>query len=226
VVVRRRPGRFTRSLPDGLDDLAEHNLITFKSYWEALTDWVLKELTGHYVNYRKQVSPRRLLPEDHFRLIAICARRPRDLFSEVSCEAARPGVDHCRRGTDTIHVVVVAELPREQRNALLHLFSAAPENVKYGVDHYQVQSTMTSTIVNEMFDEYRIEGLPMPYKMQDFLREVLRKHLHELSVEERLAGLPAEELLKRLSPEEINAYMQRLGKQQTDTRKKKPKRRR
>jgi hypothetical protein len=47
VVVRRSPGRLTHPLPDGLDDLANHNLISFKSYWESLTDWTLKELTGH-----------------------------------------------------------------------------------------------------------------------------------------------------------------------------------
>ena len=58
LVVRRRPGRVLRRLPDGLDDLVAHNLITFKSFREALTDWVLKELTGHYVNYRKQASQR------------------------------------------------------------------------------------------------------------------------------------------------------------------------
>src|SRR5437588_11663133 len=56
VIIRKRRGRFVGQLPDGLDDLAEHNLITFKSHHEALDDWALKELTGHYVNYRKQVS--------------------------------------------------------------------------------------------------------------------------------------------------------------------------
>jgi hypothetical protein len=38
VVVRRRPGRLTIPLPDGLDDLVTHNLISFKSYQEPLND--------------------------------------------------------------------------------------------------------------------------------------------------------------------------------------------
>ena len=46
VIIRKRRGRFVGQLPDGLDDLAEHNLITFKSHHEALDDWALKELTG------------------------------------------------------------------------------------------------------------------------------------------------------------------------------------
>ena len=57
VIVRKRPGRLRGRLPDGLDNLAAHNLISFKSHQQALDDWALKELTGHYVNYRKQVSP-------------------------------------------------------------------------------------------------------------------------------------------------------------------------
>lgn len=96
VIVRRRTGGVTPLLPDGLDDLAAHNLLTFKSYREPLGDWALKELTGHYVNYRKHMSPRgQLLPEDQFRLIAVCARRPRDLFRTVPPEPLRPGVFVC-----------------------------------------------------------------------------------------------------------------------------------
>src|SRR3954465_4061026 len=53
VIVRRRRGRFAGDLPDGLDDLAEHNLITFKSHREALDDWAMRELLAHYVAYRK-----------------------------------------------------------------------------------------------------------------------------------------------------------------------------
>src|ERR1700722_14218869 len=70
VLVRRGDGVFNEHLPDGLDDLGGYNLITFKSYQEALDDWALKELTGHYVNLRKQVSPSMnvLLPESDFRL--------------------------------------------------------------------------------------------------------------------------------------------------------------
>jgi hypothetical protein len=58
VVVRRGTGDRMPPMPDGLDDLVDHILITFKSFREPLDDWALKELTGHYVNYRKQVSQR------------------------------------------------------------------------------------------------------------------------------------------------------------------------
>src|SRR5713226_3019928 len=106
VVVRRKSGMMTRPLPDWLDDLVDHNLITFKSHHEPLDDWALKELTGHYVAYRKQISRRgELLPEAGFRLYAVCARRPRDLFHTVGLDSVRPGVYTCQRGSDAIRIV-------------------------------------------------------------------------------------------------------------------------
>jgi len=78
VIVRRRRGRFAGRLPDGLEGLVAHNLITFKSHREALDAWAMKELVGHYVAYRKLVSPApsELLPEGQFRLYAVVARLP------------------------------------------------------------------------------------------------------------------------------------------------------
>src|ERR1700674_3245072 len=69
VILRRGRGRFTGRLPDGLDGLAEHNLITFKSHREALDGWAIRELIGHFVAYRKLISmsPSELLPENRFR---------------------------------------------------------------------------------------------------------------------------------------------------------------
>src|SRR5213080_2737773 len=68
VIVRRGRGRLALRLPDGLEDLAAHNLISFKSHREALDGWAVKELVGHDVAYRKLVSPSpsALLPEDQF----------------------------------------------------------------------------------------------------------------------------------------------------------------
>src|SRR4051812_8103133 len=65
VLIRRGPGPIPRRLPDGFEELAAHNLVSFKSHQEALDGWALCELVGHYVNYRKQSSPslHALLPE-------------------------------------------------------------------------------------------------------------------------------------------------------------------
>ena len=60
TIVRRGKGRFAGRLPDGLEDLRPHNLMSFKSRHEALDGWALKELVGADVAYRRASSaPRR-----------------------------------------------------------------------------------------------------------------------------------------------------------------------
>ncbi len=63
--MRRGAGAFAGRLPDGLEDMAEHNLLTYKSFREPLDDTAIDELIGHFVNYRKQVARKRdeLLPK-------------------------------------------------------------------------------------------------------------------------------------------------------------------
>src|SRR2546421_12408029 len=101
VIVRRGRGRFTGRLPDGLQGLRPHNLVTFKSHHEALDSWAMKELVGHYVAYRKLVSrsPSGLLPEDRFRLYAVAARFPHNLAGQVPWQGRPAGGDGCRWGT-------------------------------------------------------------------------------------------------------------------------------
>jgi hypothetical protein len=233
VILRKGQGSFRRRLPDGLDPLATYNLITFKSHQEALDDWALKELTGHYVNYRKQVSPtlQSLLPEEDFRLYAVCSRYPQSLASAVTWRVVQPGVYECRRGTDLIHVVVAQELPQSENNALLHLLSASPDQVRYGVSHYQQRSADTSTLLGQLFEGYDREGLTVPYTMEDFRRDYVKEHLKDLTLEERLQGLSPEErleglspqqLLELLSPDDIEEFLKRR-RQQAPPRKRKKK---
>src|SRR5205085_4896366 len=87
-------------LPDGLEDLAEHNLITFKSHREALDAWAIRELIAHYVAYRKLVSrsPSDLLPAEQFRLYAVAARFPHNLAGQVPWQQRQAGVYDCQWG--------------------------------------------------------------------------------------------------------------------------------
>lgn len=136
---------------------------------------------------------------------------------------------------------------------MAHLFSAAADQVQYGAKHYRIQRSDLSTVVNDLFIEYRQEGVTMPYTVEDYKRENARKYLGELTPEEllarltpeqRLAGLPAEKLLEQLSPEQrlaglsvekvleqlspdqIESYLRRLRQESPAARKKKLKPRR
>jgi hypothetical protein len=132
VIIRKGREPIPRPLPDGFEDLAAHNLVTFKSYQETLDGWALCELIGHYVNYRKQSSPSLsdLLSESDFRLFAVCARYPHNLVQQVTLTSPQEGVYDMRLVTLPIRIIVVHQLPLEEHNALLHLFSAREEQLR------------------------------------------------------------------------------------------------
>src|SRR5262245_36000737 len=94
VLIRKEPGPIARPLPDGFEDLAGHNLVTYKSHQEALDAWALWELIGQFFNYRRQASPslQDLLPLNDFRLIMVCARYPHNLAEEVALTRLQEGV--------------------------------------------------------------------------------------------------------------------------------------
>jgi hypothetical protein len=224
VIVRRGSGQFADRLPDGLEGLRAHNLITFKSHREALDAWAMKELVGHYVAYRKLVSRSTadLLPEDHFGLYAVCARLPHNLSGQVPWQQRHAGVYDCQWGTDTICVIVAGELSREPHNAPLHLFSASPELVGFGGRTYRRRSEDTSALLNQLLDRLGKEGLTMAYTMEDFRRDFVKEHFPELTAEEKrrllsslppeeqqevLRSLPPKKLLGALSTEQIREYL-------------------
>src|SRR5262249_8242017 len=195
VIVRRGRGPVTVRLPDGLDELATHNLISFKSHREALDGWAIKELVGHEVAYRKLVSPSpsELLPEEHFRLYAVCARFPHNLSGQVPWQRRQEGVYDCRWGTDVVRVIVAGELPREEQNAPLHLFSASPELVGFGSQTYRQRSDQTSRLLGQLVQKLRGEGFAMAYTMEDFNRDYIKEHFPKLTPEEQrevLKSLP------------------------------------
>jgi hypothetical protein len=230
VILRRGRGRMVFRLPDGLDGLVAHNLITFKSHREALNGWAMKELVSHYVAYRKLVSPSpsALLPEDHFRLYAVCARFPHNLSSQVPWQQRQAGVYHCLWGTDAVRVIVAGELPREAHNAPLHLFSASPELVGFGRGAYRQRSESTSLLLGRLFARLQEEDFAMSYTMADFRRDYFKEQFPRLTPEERrevlqslplkerrevLQSLPLKErreVLQSLPPEERREVLQSL----------------
>jgi hypothetical protein len=206
VIVRRSRGRFVGRLPDGLEGLRPHNLLTFKSHREALDGWAMKELVGHSVAYRKLVSPStsELLGEDQFGLYAVTARFPQQLSGQVPWQRIQAGVYNYQWGTDTIRVLVAGELAREAHNAPLHLFSASPDLINYGSGVYRQRSENTSALLGQLVERFRGEGLAMSYTMEDFQRQYAKDHFSQLTTQEQ------GEALQRLSPEQRREVLQTL----------------
>ncbi len=221
VIIEQEASRPLLEPPDGLENLGHHNLLTYKSFRESLSDWALDELVGHYVNYRKQISPswEILLPVEDFRLYAVTTRWPEKLATEVAFESLKEGIYETQWGSRRIRIIVLSQVPKVERNAIWQLFSAEAEKVQYGADHYQWRRQNYSKLINKLYQYYHIEGIAMPYTWEDFEREYDQELLERLTPEERLKGLPAEERLKGLPVEarlkglpakEIEAYLKKL----------------
>jgi len=205
VVLRKGPGGFQGQLPDGLDKLAAHNLLTYKSLHEPLDDWALKELTGHYVNYRKQVSPdmNDLLAESEFQLFAVSTRFPQKLGQLLALQPVSAGVYDVMWGTDQVRLIVLSEIPEGAHNAVWRLFSAKPEAVMQARNQYQLHESRISTIVQQLFEYYQQERMNMSYTIQDYQKDYVREHLDLLSTDDRIKDLSPDEVLKRYSPDDI-----------------------
>lgn len=233
VIIEKKAGPSPGVLPDGLDDLAAHNLMTYKSHQESLDGWTIEELCGHYVNYRKQISPSfdQLLPTEDFRLYAVSTRYPGKLADRVKFIPAAPGIFDVPWGIGTIRVIVLSRIQQSEANAPWLMFSAESEKVKFGADCYRWNSPI-SGIINKLFKKYQKEGLSiMPYTIEDYQREAKEEILksltkkdidHLLKVlppedrlkglkpEDRLKGLKPEDRLKGLKPEEIEEYLKKI----------------
>ena len=168
--------------------------------------WALEELIGHFVNYRNQVSPHsgQRLACGQFQLYAVSTRWPEKLIKQgLGLQPVQTGVYDCDWALQQLRVLVLNQIPQREHNALWHLFSAAQAQVRYGAEHYQLQNRNMSTVLQQLFDQYQLEGvLAMPYTMKDFERDYTREHLHTLTPEERLQGLDAEERLRGLDAKE------------------------
>ncbi|HNC46399.1 MAG TPA: hypothetical protein PLU80_19670, partial [Acidobacteriota bacterium] len=158
VIIRRTDGQWDHPLPDGFDNLADHNLISYKSLREPFDDWTLKELTGHYVNYRKQVSPslNDLLPEDRFRLYGICTRFPSHLTSQVDMRRVLGGVYDIYRGSDRIRLIVLSEIQDAGQNLIWELFSTRPDQIRVAAQKFQARYGEASTILNQLLRYYQL----------------------------------------------------------------------
>ena len=213
VVVRKDKGEFSGKLPDGLEDLSKHNLITYKSLREPLDSWALEELIGYFVNYRKQVVEEReaLPPSESFRLYAVSTRFPKKLSSEVELVPKSKGIYQTCFGVRDIKVIVLKDIPQEKHNALWNIFSADKQSGVYGSRHYEKRSKDISTVLDQIFTRYRMEGIDMPYTMENFKHDVAKEYLPLLTPSERLEGLsdddlkelPIDKRLKGLSPSEV-----------------------
>jgi hypothetical protein len=233
VILRKDHEGSVENLPDGLENLRNHNLLSYKSHHEPFDAWAFKELIGHYVNYRKQVSPSsgQLLPESQFQLYAVSTRFPQKLAKQIPLQPVKSGIYDVIWGLDKVRLIVLSEIATGEHNAIWRLFSAKADVVLQAKQDYQLHNSDMSDIVYQLFEKYQQEKLIMAYTVQDFHKDYIleylalvppEKVLEKYSINERLRGLKSDEIFKQfpakdrldgLSVEEVMAW---LAKQKSD----------
>lgn len=228
AIIRRDEGGLESptgsGLPDGLEGLRSHNLVTYKSQHEALDNWAIQELISHYVTYRKLVSPRhRFLPETLFGLYSVSVRKPHDLLLLLR-ETRWPGIFDLVVIGLHIRVVIPGAVEPDPRNAVWSLFSSRPERLRAGLSQFPARHPGTRALLRQLFHAYRLEVFQMPYTMEQFLRESEEEmetlwteedraaFMRLFPLEDRLRGLGADDVLKGLSKEELAKLRDRLNK--------------
>jgi hypothetical protein len=204
------PGQTDRpDLPDGLTDLAEHNIVTYKSIRESLGRSAMWELVSNTVLYAKQEWRRSwakaIRRTGRLRLIAVATQRPNWLSSSHAILA--PGVWEVDFLGLALRVIVPRNVEFIPRNSLWHLLSGDPQRVEYGLQHYQMRDASLYNILNELKRNYSLEGIEMPYTIEDYKREVARELLVEMSPEEVLEYVNHRKLLEKMSAEEVLEYV-------------------
>ncbi len=215
VIIKKDSGKSIGILPDGFENLAMHNLITYKSVNQPLDSWAIRELTSHYVNYRKQISssPEKMESEERFKLYGVCTRFPENLSKKVKLNKAGKGIYDVIWGDMPVRVIVLSQASEKEQNAIWNIFSAVPETVRNGAANYKNRSPETSkALLSELFERYKLEGFDMPYTMEDFQKDVARDFLHTLSPDEVLGRFSSDEVVRRFSSDEV------LGKFSPDER--------
>jgi hypothetical protein len=190
-------------LPDGLENLRAHNLLTYKSHHEALTAWVLDELTGHYVNYRKQRpdSGGKRHPPEAFGLYAVATRYPGQLTRAHRLHpTAWDGIYDLPWGGHVVRVIVLNRIEPHPRNAAWELFASEQDRIRQGLEHYRARQERARgghrELLEHLYRLYRREEAEMAYTMEQFLRET-----HEMVIDEAIRNDP-EAILKRFDPED------------------------
>ncbi len=168
VIIEKKEGNPLPEdqIPDGLENMSRHNLLSYKSFRESLDDWTADEFIGHFVNYRKQISPslKKLLPKEDFRLYAVCTRYPAKLAKVFPVKPVKKGVYDLPWASRNIRIIVTGRIEKAERNAVWLMFSAVKDKVGYGVARYRGRMDEMSTTINDLLARYHAEGvIPIPH---------------------------------------------------------------
>ena len=106
---------------------------------------------------------------------------PRGLASRVTLQPQGPGAYDVIWGTDTIRILVLREMPEAEQNLVWNLFSGDQNRIAAAFQRLQPRAHSWSSLVNKFLAYYGLEGIAMPYTMEDLEREAKEEILKKLT---------------------------------------------
>ena len=168
--IKATSGENSRELPDGLTELRDYNLVTIKIE-ETLDIGALKELISYEVLYRKTFARSekkknawKKLPDKKLGLYAISAKQPSTPeMKKILKPTEQPGVFtvDLLGEEDAITVIVPWKTRRIPRNALWHLVSLHPDQMKFGAENFDWNFPSGGVIYNSIADYLNKQGIKM-----------------------------------------------------------------
>jgi hypothetical protein len=109
------------------------------------------------------------------------------------------------------------DMPAAEQNVVWNLFSGDPARIGSAFQRIQPRLLSWSSLLNKLLNFYGLEGMAMPYTMEDLEREVAEDVLQKMTPEQRLAGLTPEQILARLPREVIENFLKKQQPPQGQT---------
>ncbi len=206
LILKKSEGKPPPFLPDGLENMGDYNLISYKSLRQPLDAWMIDELIGYYTIYRKQISPspKELVPIERFQLYAVCTRYSHFLsrgLKNGKITKIKEGLYEMDYTSRPIRIIVLNTVPTIKKNAVWQLFSGTEQGFTFGNKHYHWHEPKSKELLNPLYKLYKLEGVVM-YTLDDYYREYTIPFIESLPPEIRVKGLSVEEVLEPFSPEE------------------------
>lgn len=200
-------------LPEGFEPLTPYTLVSFKSHQDGVTDFALRELIAHgigFQKYQETLQPEPLEPHA-LSLVMVSARHPQALARKLPFTKQGQGIYTLQYGLTSIRLLVTSRLRMVPQNAPLLAVSGQPQRIAYAASILSEETDIARGMLSRALKQYKLEGLEMPYTLEDAKRELIDFYISEatpeelvkrLSPEQRLKGLPPEQRLKGLPPEQ------------------------
>ena len=115
----------------------------------------------------------------------------------------QPGVYDIEWGSLTIRLLVIRELNEETVNAMLLLFSVVPKQIEFACRHYQKTDPQSSGTIDELIRVYRKENKEMAVTFEEINRKVKQEMISQMTLDEKLAGVSTDDIVKRIPRREL-----------------------